>query len=294
MNRRQFIKTMLPIGVIGTTFGLKEFGKLGSSLSSTEEYPMLFLGHGSPMNAIEENQFVQGFRKVAEQLPTPVAILCVSAHWETKGTKVTAMEQPKTIHDFGGFPKELYEVQYPAPGSPEIAGEIQKLVTRKHIELDHHWGLDHGAWSVIKHLYPKATIPVLQLSIDYTMSAQQHFELAKELRILRKKGILVIGSGNMVHNLRMVAWDKFQERDFGFDWAKEASTFFKKNILDKNFKELIDYKAKGQAVQMAIPTPEHYLPLIYTLGLTNEKESIELFNDEYVAGSLTMTSVKFG
>lgn len=294
MNRRRFLKTMIPLSVLGSSFGLKEFSRISGDLSSTDEFPMLFLGHGSPMNAIEDNEFVQGFKSVAEKLPVPHAILCVSAHWETRGTRVTAMKQPKTIHDFGGFPQALFDVQYPAPGSPELAEETQKLITSRHIELDHTWGLDHGAWSVIKHLYPKANIPVVQLSLDVNMTPQQHFDLAVELKSLRRKGILIIGSGNMVHNLRMVAWDKMNVKNYGFDWAKEASEFFKKSILDRDFKSLVDFRNKSQAINLAIPTPEHYLPLLYTVGMSHDKEQIELFNDDYVAGSLTMTSVKFG
>jgi len=180
--------------------------------------PLLFVGHGSPMNAIEENEFTEGWRTIAGTFPKPDAILCISAHWETKGIFVTAMEQPKTIHDFGGFPSQLYEVQYPAPGDPGLANETAKLLTQTKTGLDQVWGLDHGCWSVMKHLYPAADIPVVQLSLDYQKTPQQHYDLAKELAPLREKGILVLGSGNMVHNLGMVAWDKVNEPEYGFDW----------------------------------------------------------------------------
>jgi len=265
---------------------------LSGSLSSTELMPVLFLGHGSPMNAIEENEFVAGFRHVGATLPKPKAILCVSAHWETRGTFVTAMEKPMTIHDFGGFPQQLFDVQYPAPGSPELAGETQKVVTKTEVGLDQKWGLDHGCWSVVKHLYPKADVPIIQMSLDYYQTPRYHYDLAKELASLRKKGVLIIGSGNLVHNLGRVAWDKMNEAGFGFDWAIEANEKMKKYILNGDHQKLIDYKSEGRAFDLAIPTPEHFLPLLYILALKNEHETVSLFNDKPVAGSLSMTSVK--
>lgn len=273
---------------------LNDLDKITSSFSTTEKMPVLFLGHGSPMNAIEENQFVTGFRNLAKNLPKPNAILCVSAHWFTKGSKVTAMEMPKTIHDFGGFPKELFEVQYPAQGSPKLATLTQELLLPTAVELDHHWGLDHGAWSVIKHLYPKADIPVIQLSIDYSKPAEYHFQLAKQLSRLRQKGILIIGSGNIIHNLRLVDFYNFERDDYGYDWAIEARVTINSLLLDGNFQPLLEYEKQSQAFQLAIPTPEHFLPLIYTLGLKNKSEEIQLFNDKLVAGSLSMTSVRIG
>jgi len=272
---------------------VKALNKLGEVLGNTERMPLLFLGHGSPMNAIEENQFVKGFRKLGKEIQKPRAILCISAHWETKGTFVTAMEHPRTIHDFGGFPQELFDVQYPAPGSPDLAQETSKIVQKTKIELDDHWGLDHGTWSVIKHLYPNADVPVIQMSLDYTKPAQYHFDLAKELAVLRKKGILIVGSGNMVHNLRMIAWDKLQGDPYAFDWAIEANEKMKSCILNGDFQSLIDYNNQGKAFDLAIPTPEHYLPLIYTLALKDKNDSTEIFNDEPVGGSLSMTSLKF-
>jgi 4,5-DOPA dioxygenase extradiol len=268
--------------------------KISAPFSSTPKMPVLFLGHGSPMNAIEENEFVAGFRNIAKSIPRPNAILCVSAHWETRGTFVTAMEQPKTIHDFGGFPKALFDVQYPAPGSPELAHETKSLITTTNIELDHKWGLDHGAWSVLKHLYPKADVPVIQISLDYYQTPQYHYEFMKELASLRHQGALIIGSGNMVHNLREVAWDKFDADNFAFDWALEASEKMKIYILNGDHKNLINYRCHGKAFELAIPTPEHYLPLLYALALQEEDENVHLFNDKAVAGSLTMTSVKIG
>jgi 4,5-DOPA dioxygenase extradiol len=255
--------------------------------------PVLFLGHGSPMNAIEENEFVAGFRKMGNEIPKPQAILVVSAHWETNGTFVTAMEKPRTIHDFGGFPRALFEVQYPAPGSPALASETKDLIKKTDVGLDQSWGLDHGAWSVVKHLYPNADVPVVQMSLDYRQTPQYHFELAKELVALRKKGVLIVGSGNMVHNLRMVAWDKLNE-SYAYDWAAEASDKMKKYILSGDYKPLINYESQGKAFDLAIPSPDHYLPLLYALALKGDDEKISLFNDKALAGSLTMTSVKIG
>lgn len=261
-------------------------------MSNTDKMPVLFLGHGSPMNAIEENEFVQGFRKIGKEIEKPNAILCISAHWETRGTYVTAMQNPPTIHDFGGFPQALFDIQYPAPGSPELANQTKQLITKTKVELDDKWGLDHGAWSVIKHLYPNADIPVIQMSIDYTQPAHYHYELAKQISALRQKGVLIIGSGNMVHNLRMVAWNKLNE-EFAFDWATEANEKMKNHILSGDFQPLIDFKSQGRAFDLAIPTPEHYLPLIYTLALKDKSDTTKIFNDQPVGGSLSMTSVKF-
>jgi 4,5-DOPA dioxygenase extradiol len=254
--------------------------------------PVLFLGHGSPMNAIEENEFVAGFRTIGKGIPTPHAILCISAHWETRGTFVTAMESPKTIHDFGGFPKELFAVQYPAPGSPALAEEIKKTISKTEVGLDESWGLDHGCWSVIKHLYPEANIPIVQMSLDYNLSSGDHYALAKELSSLRKKGILIIGSGNMVHNLGMIAWDKVDAAGYGYDWALEANEKMKQYIADGDHQSLIQYQSQGRAVQLAVPTPEHFLPLLCALALKEDDEEVSFFNDKAVAGSLTMTSIK--
>ncbi len=273
---------------------LNNLQQFSENLSNTERMPLLFLGHGSPMNAIEENEFVAGFRNIAKTLPTPTAIICISAHWFTNGTKVTAMEMPQTIHDFGGFPKALYEVQYPANGNPELAEATKLLLEPTLVELDEKWGLDHGAWSVLKHLYPKADIPVIQLSIDYTKPAQYHFDLAQKLSKLRDKGILIIGSGNIVHNLGLVDFHNFHKDDYGFDWAIEARSTFNHYLLNGDFQSLINYQKESSAIQLAIPTPDHYLPLIYTLGLKQKNEELSLFNDKLLAGSLSMTSVRIG
>ncbi len=253
--------------------------------------PVLFVGHGSPMNAIEQNEFTEIWQSLGQSLPKPSAILCISAHWETRGTFVTAMEKPRTIHDFGGFPQALFDVQYPAPGDPDLANETQNLVVKTNIGLDSAWGLDHGTWSVLRQLYPAADIPVIQMSLDYNQNPQYHYDLAKELASLRKKGILIIGSGNMVHNLRILDWNK---PDSGFDWALEANSKFKKLIMDNDHHQLINYRNLGREMDLAVPTPEHYLPLLYALALKTENEEISFFNDNMVMGSLSMTSVRIG
>lgn len=276
-----------------TTFSA--FNNFTGSLHEQEELmPVLFIGHGSPMNGIEDTEFSRRWTTMAKEIPVPKAVLVISAHWFTKGTQITAMNFPKTIHDFGGFPDELFAVQYPAPGNPVLAKETASLIHSAKVELDHDWGLDHGTWTVVRHMYPDAKIPVLQLSIDYTKGPQYHYDLAKELYELRKRGVLIIGSGNMVHNLRMVAWDKMNEPGYGYDWALQMNDRFKNLITTGDHKPLINYESMGKEALLAIPTPEHYLPLLYTLGLKGNKDAISFFNDKAVAGSLTMTSVKLG
>jgi 4,5-DOPA dioxygenase extradiol len=255
--------------------------------------PVLFLGHGSPMNAIEENEFVRGWKSIGNFIPAPSAIVCVSAHWETDGTRITAMEKPRTIHDFGGFPAELYKVQYPAPGNPPLAYEIIENIKKAEAFPDEQWGLDHGCWSVVKHLYPAADIPVLQVSLDFNLNPRQHFELARDLSILREKDILIIGSGNMVHNLGLVAWNRLNE-PYGYDWALEANEKMKELILSGDHDKLVNYNKLGRAFELAIPTPEHYLPLLYVLAQKNENDIITIFNDKPVGGSLTMTCLMVG
>jgi 4,5-DOPA dioxygenase extradiol len=294
MDRSAFIKSFLTVACgIAISTKLKAMTIINESLENTPKMPVLFLGHGSPMNAIDENEFVQGFRQISSEIEPPKAIIAVSAHWETKGTQVTAMEHPKTIHDFGGFPKALYDIQYPAPGSPQLANEVKDLSHSTEVALDDNWGLDHGTWSVIRHMYPKANIPVIQLSLDHFKTPQQHYDLAKELYHLRHKGVLIVGSGNLVHNLGMVDWHKLNE-NYGYDWAIEANDKMKRFISEGNHNELINFSKQGKAFDLAIPTPDHFLPLLYALALQDKKDVITIFNDEPVGGSLTMTSVKIG
>lgn len=293
MERKEFLRTLFFGGIAMSS--LSGFNRFTSSLREDGTLmPVLFIGHGSPMNGIEDNPFSKEWKCLGEEMPVPKAVIVISAHWLTKGTKVTAMEHPKTIHDFGGFPRELYEVQYPAPGSPALAEETKSMIRSVQVEADHDWGLDHGAWTVVRHMYPQANIPVLQLSIDYTKGPDYHYRLSKELFELRKKGVLILGSGNMVHNLGMVAWDKLNEEGYGYDWALEMDAEFKELIGNGEHEKLIAYEKLGKKALLSIPTPDHYLPLMYVLGLQDKKDSVSFFNDKAVGGSLTMTSVKLG
>ena len=257
--------------------------------------PVLFVGHGSPMNAIEDNAYSRAWRDLGRSLPRPRAILCVSAHWETWGTLVTAMETPRTIHDFGGFPEELYVARYPAPGSPALAAEVRQLLGAEKVGLDHEWGLDHGCWSVLRPMFPQADIPVVQLSLNAALSPQDHYALAQALAPLRRRGVLILGSGNMVHNLRRVVLPSGSlsdfNRPFGLEWALEARALFKSLIDQDRHADLANYAALGPSVQLAVPTPEHYLPLLYALAVKRPEDRLTYFNDEAVAGSLTMTSL---
>lgn len=291
MKRKEFIHLIARASAFMT---LNSLNVLSASLPKTgQKMPILFVGHGSPMNGIENNQFTETWLHLAKEIPLPNAVLCISAHWLTKGTHITAMEHPKTLHDFGGFPQALFDVEYPAPGNPLLAEETKKMITSTNVGLDHDWGLDHGTWSVVKKMYPQAHVPILQLSIDYYKPGQYHYDLAKQLNGLREKGVLIIGSGNMVHNLGMANFNRINE-EFGFDWANEMNQIFKTKILNHDHASLINWQNLGKAAALAIPTPDHYFPLIYTLALQNKNDEISFFNDKAVAGSLTMTGVKFG
>lgn len=284
---------MATLGSIIGVNALSSLAQAATSFKDTDPMPVLFFGHGSPMNAIELNEFSQTWRTIGANLPKPNAILCVSAHWlSTNGTYVTAMEHPKTIHDFGGFPQALFDVQYPAPGNQALASWVIDIVNATHVHEDMEWGLDHGTWSVLKHVFPEADVPVVQLSIDYSKPAAYHYALAQELAALRKKGVLIVASGNMVHNLRMVSWDKPVDEDYGFDWAIEANTTMKNMLDTQNHQALIDWQNQGNAFKLAIPTPDHYYPMIYAMALQSSKDTLSFFNDKAVMGSLTMTSFR--
>lgn len=249
--------------------------------------PVLFVGHGSPMNAIEDNEFSSGWKEMASRIPKPSAILCISAHWVAEGTAVTAMEKPKTIHDFYGFPKALYDVQYPAKGSPTLAEKIKRLVKTAPVSMDKEWGLDHGTWSVLVRMYPKADIPVLQLSLNTYLSPQNHFDIGKELTSLRDENILIVGSGNAVHNLMVM-----NPRGSPYPWAVEFDTFVKESLEAKDFPSLIDYQKQSIALQ-AHPTNEHYLPLLYTIGASNKEKPV-FFKEKMFYASLSMRCVAYG
>lgn len=264
-----------------------------ATLPHTAPMPVLFLGHGSPMNAIQDNEFTREWNRVGATLETPpTAILCISAHWLTQGgTAVTAMQMPRTIHDFGGFPQALFDMQYPASGNQALVDATVDAIQSIDIHHDHEWGLDHGTWAVLCHVFPDANIPVVQLSIDYSQGAQYHYDLAKQLAGLRRKGVLIVASGNLVHNLGRVAFDKINH-EYGFDWALEADQKMQSFLLARNHQALIDWDKQGTAFKLAIPTPDHYYPMIYALALQEDKDELSLFNAKAVGGSLTMTSFR--
>lgn len=254
--------------------------------------PVLFLGHGSPMNAIADNDFIRTLNLLGKELPRPEAILCISAHWMTEGSWITHMPTPKTIHDFYGFPQALFDVQYPAPGSPEIAEKIQGLIIDPEIQLDDEmWGLDHGTWSVLKHMYPKADIPVLQLSLYMEQPVEYHMKLGKELTKLRKEGVMIVGSGNIVHNLRQINWD---ENATPYPWAAEFDEWIKEKVVKRDFKAILNDALKTQAGKLSVPTLEHYLPFIYTLGATLPDDQIRFEYEEIQNGSISMRCISYG
>jgi len=254
-----------------------------------QRMPIMFVGHGNPMNAIEDNEFSQAWITMAGLVPRPKAILCISAHWETPGTKVTAMEQPKTIHDFYGFPPELFAVKYPAPGSMQVAEEVRSTVKNIDIGLDQGWGLDHGCWSVLVRMFPRADIPVLQLSLDRDQSPRYHYELGAKLKSLREQGVLIIGSGNIVHNLRLVVWE-----DTAFDWAIDFDARIKEWILQDNHDAIIEYERYGKPAQLAVNSAEHYEPLLYIMGLKEAGEPVRFYAEKIWGGSVSMRSVLIG
>jgi 4,5-DOPA dioxygenase extradiol len=255
-------------------------------LPTTNRMPVLFIGHGNPMNAIEDNEFSRGWRELGKQLPRPRAILCVSAHWETKGSFICSTPKPETIHDFYGFPPALFAVHYPASGEPQLAAGISAEIQYRQLLQDDNWGLDHGCWSVLAQMFPKADIPVLQLSLDHYLAPEGHYRLAMELSFLRRKGVLVMGSGNLVHNLRMYDFDN---PDKQYDWAISANERIKKDILENNSAALSDPGKMGSVFTMAAPSLEHYLPMLYALALREKDEDPRFFNDK-VMSSMSMTS----
>ena len=291
MYRRNFLQSSALLSIRGIFYKMGILDRIKSDFDNTDRMPVVFVGHGSPMNAIEDNEFSLGWKNLGKTLPKPAAILCISAHWETNGTFVTAMEKPKTIHDFGGFPDELYDIEYPAPGNRILATKIQSQIKQTQLELDEKWGLDHGAWSVIRRMYPNADIPVLQLSLDQSKDASYHYTLAKDLAALRNKGVLIIGSGNMVHHLGIL---NYSQPETGYDWAMEAVTKLKAWMLEGNHQPIINYRKQGNAFELAAPSPEHFLPLLYTLSLQQQNESISFFNDRTIMGSISMCGVRIG
>jgi len=259
----------------------------GGFAETDVKMPALFLGHGSPMNAIEDNEFSRAWIEAGRSLPRPQAILCISAHWETTGAEVTAMDHPRTIHDFYGFPGEMYQMRYSAPGSPELARIIRETVRTAQVRPDYGWGLDHGTWSVLRRLFPEADIPVVQLSLDRSQGPAFHYELGKELRPLRRKGVLIVGSGNVVHNLGLLDW-----QGGAFDWAVEFDDKVRQLILAGNHGPLVRYDEMGRMARLAVPTNEHYLPLLYALAVQDVDDQVSFFADKVTMGSVSMRSVK--
>ncbi len=294
MNRRTLLKAggLLALAQIPGMSTLSALGALGNSLEPSERMPVLFIGHGNPMNAIEDNAYHKSWQAMGKTLPRPQAILSVSAHWLTTGTKVTAMSHPKTIHDFGGFPKKLFDQQYPAPGSPELAALTKELVTYSHIQSDDSWGLDHGTWSVLLPMYPAADIPVYQLSLDYDRPPAYHYEIGKQLNKLRDKGVLIIGSGNLVHNLREVDWSGGNKV---YDWAREFDSKFTEWIEKGDHASILNYqKILGNTATMAHPSYDHLLPIFYVLGLQQKNEKVSFFNEQFDMASISMRSLIIG
>lgn len=251
--------------------------------------PVIFIGHGSPMNAIADNDYTRAWAEIGRALPKPKAILCISAHWYIPTVAVTAMASPRTIHDFGGFPRELFEFQYPAPGSPELAERVGELLGGNVAFDDQHWGLDHGTWSVLCHVYPEANVPVVQLSLNETMPAAFHYDLAKRLAPLRDEGVLIVGSGNLVHNLHAYAWGRHDVT--AFDWALRFEQTARQLITDSNHEQLINYESLGDDAMLSIPTPDHYLPLLYILALVQNDDTISFPVEGFDGGSISMLSV---
>lgn len=288
MNRKEFLQVSALAPFLGySTMNLHELDILTHVAPATEELPVLFIGHGNPMNALYNNAFTQKLGTVGSALKAykPKAVLVISAHWLTKGTHVCVAEKPQTIYDFGGFPRELYQVQYPAPGSPEFARLTKKALTQVSVQESNDWGLDHGAWTVLKHMFPEASLPVFQLSIDYTKPPEFHYNLAKQLRALRSRGVLIISSGNIVHNLREI---DFSDNAKPFAWAVEFDDIVKGKLEDRDDDALINYSKLGSAALRSVPTNDHYLPMLYTLGASSRKEKLQFVYEDIEAGSISM------
>jgi 4,5-DOPA dioxygenase extradiol len=264
-------------------------GKENIMNTTNKRMPVIFVGHGSPMNALEENEYTKGWEDIAKQLPRPKAILAISAHWYTDGTRITDSDAPNMVYDMYGFPEELYKIEYKAKGAPEIAHLTRELIQRE-VKIDNSWGFDHGTWSILHKMYPQADIPVYQLSVDQNADAQTHYQMGKEIASLRDKEVLIFASGNVVHNLRMLDWDN----NGGHPWAEEFNQFIKVKVTNKQYDEVIHFEKAGKAALFSVPTPEHFYPLLYVLGASAEEDSLTIFNDSCTLGSLSMTSYLLG
>ncbi len=251
--------------------------------------PMIFVGHGSPMNAIEDNQYTRGWREMAAKLPKPEAIISISAHWYTNGTKIINEQKPKTIYDMYGFPKELYEISYNTPGNPKLAENVKSLISKPSV-FDNSWGIDHGTWSVLVHMYPERDIPLIQISIDAAAPPEEHYRIGKELKALRHQGVLLFGTGNIVHNLGILDWGM---EDKGFDWAYEFDDYIQENIENRKPENVINYLSFGKSAKLSVPTPDHFYPILYILGASDEEDRLSIYNKGCMVGSLSMTSYLF-
>ena len=260
--------------------------------TASERMPVVFVGHGNPMNALERNEYTRSWERLAAGLPRPRAILSVSAHWYTPGARVTAQERPRTIHDFGGFPRKLYEVEYPAPGSPELARRVRELLAPAEVELDADWGLDHGTWSVLVHMYPRADVPVVQLGIDETLTPEEHWALALRLRTLRDEGVLILGSGDVVHNLHTYAWGRHPVEPY--DWALRFEGLIRTAVEQGDSETVVGYERLGRDAALAAPTPDHFLPLLYVLGQTGREEPVTYPVEGFDGGSVSMLAIRVG
>jgi len=258
----------------------------------TQRLPAIFFGHGNPLNALQQNAYTDAWAAIGRSIEKPKAILCISAHWYISETAVTAMAQPRTIHDFGGFPRELYEVEYRAPGSPTLAHRLRALLAPIPVAMDESWGLDHGTWSVLCHAFPEADVPVVQLSIDESQPPEFHYELGKRLASLREEGVLVIGSGNLVHNLHTYAWGRHKVEPF--DWAVRFETRARELLMTRNDQPLVNYESLGRDATLSAPTPDHYLPLLYVLGARQSDDAIAFPVEGFDGGSVSMLAVSFG
>jgi len=294
--KRRYFLAMASGGIVVSALKLNSIKELGDLFKKDKKnqsiMPSVFIGHGSPMNAIENNSFTKSLNTLGEKIGKPQAILCISAHWMTRGTWITGMENPKTIHDFYGFPQELFDVQYKAPGDPMLASLIHNEVKNPLIQLDQsEWGLDHGTWSVLKHMYPNADVPVLQLSLNINEPPEYHFNLGAELKKLRENGVMILGSGNIVHNLRMLKWDKEASP---YDWAIEFDQWSKEKLMSRDFKSLQTDILKSEAGRLSIPTMDHYYPLLYVLGASSEKDELNFVYEGVQNSSISMRSMTFG
>jgi 4,5-DOPA dioxygenase extradiol len=292
MKRSTFIKLLAASPILFGSMRLKELDKIAERFDKTPKMPLLFIGHGHPMNALFDNNFTRTLSKIGEAIERPNAIMVVSAHWETKGSFVAVNQYPKTIYDFGGFDQRLFQIKYEPQGQPQLARELINLAPQFSIKEDAQMGLDHGAWTVLKYIWPKADIPVFQLSMDYSQGPEYHFSLAQALRRLREKGVLIMGSGNIVHNLGNLDWHNIDAKPF--DWALEFDSIVKTQLDKGDFQSLVNYRQFGKTAVMSVPSTDHYLPMLYVLGLADKGEQLTYLFEGMQYGSISMRCFRIG